>query len=220
LFFEDEKMKTTVQYQPRTWALGALTVASLLAASNVFAAVEPAPVFVKRISDTLVQRLVAERVAYKKKPTILTTIVQQNIEPYVDFEGFARGVMGRYYRQATPDQQKAFQETFRQSLIRTYAKGLAAYDNESYTLRPFVAGKDTTKAVVSMDFKTDTGTVVPITYQLIQQGESWKVRNLQLNGIDIGLTFRNQFSSTVDQNRGNLDAAIKTFIPTSSTTGK
>ncbi|MEY4516333.1 MAG: hypothetical protein RL180_679 [Pseudomonadota bacterium] len=213
-------MKTAVQYQPRTWAICALTVASLLSASSVFAAVEPAPVFVKRISDTLVQRLVAERVAYKKNPAILTTIVQQNIEPYVDFEGFARGVMGRYYRQATPDQQKAFQATFKQSLIRTYAKGLAAYDNESYALRPFVAGKDPTKAVVSMDFKTDTGTVVPITYQLIQQGESWKVRNLQLNGIDIGLTFRNQFSSTVDQNRGNLDAAIKTFIPTSSTTGK
>jgi phospholipid transport system substrate-binding protein len=220
LFFEDDTMNTHAAYQPRTWALSALTVASVLAASSVFAAIEPAPVFVKRISDTLVQRLVAERAVYKKNPTVLMTIVQQNIEPYVDFEGFSRGVMGRYYRQATPDQQKAFQETFKQSLIRTYAKGLAAYDNESYTLRPFVAGKDTTKAVVSMDFKTDTGTVVPVTYQLIQLGDSWKVRNLQLNGIDIGLTFRNQFSSTVDQNRGNLDAAIRTFIPTSSTTGK
>lgn len=213
-------MKLQTLMNRRAFALSALTLAGMLSANSAFAVAETAPVFVKRISDTLMQRLVTERAAYKKNPAILTTLVQQNIEPYVDFEGFSRGVMGRYYRQATPAQQKAFQETFRQSLIRTYAKGLASYDNESYTLRPFVAGKDTTKAVVSMDFKTDTGSIVPITYQLIQQGEGWKVRNLQLNGIDIGLTFRNQFSSTVDQNRGNLDAAIKSFIPTSSTTGQ
>lgn len=213
-------MTTLLQRTTRTAAVSLVAVSTLFSAQAVFAAVEPAPVFVKRISDTLVDRLVKERAEYKKNPVVLTTIVQQNIEPYVDFEGFARGVMGRYYRQATPAQQQSFEQTFRQSLIRTYAKGLAAYNNESYTIRPFVAGKDSSKAVVAMDFKTDTGTIVPITYQLIQQGDTWKVRNLQLNGIDIGLTFRNQFASTVQQNRGNLDAAIKSFIPSSSTTGQ
>ncbi len=33
-------------------------------------------------------------------------------------------------------------------------------------------------------------------------------------------TFRNQFASTVQANRNNLDAAIKTFIPTASATGQ
>lgn len=198
----------------------ALSVAVLLGSTPVLAATEPAPVFVKRISDTLVERLNKERAAYKKDPAVLTKIVQENIEPYVDFNGFARGVMGQYYRQANDQQRVAFTQTFRQSLIKTYAKGLSAYDNESYSLRPFVAGKDSSKAVVQMDFKTSTGTVVPITYQLIDLDNQWKVRNLQLNGIDIGLTFRNQFASTVQTNRGNLDAAIKSFIPTSNVTGQ
>ena len=200
--------------------LAAGIVASLLSSSLVHAAVEPAPVFVKRISDALVTRLVKERASYKKDPAVLTTIVQQNIDPYVDFDGFARGVMGQYYRMATPQQRQSFGQTFRQSLIRTYAKGLAAYDNESYTIRPFTPGKDPSKAVVSMDFKTDSGSVVPVTYQLIQNGDSWKLRNLQLNGIDIGLTFRNQFGSTVQSNGNNLDKAIANFVPSASTGGK
>lgn len=194
------------------------TLAVLLASPSVWAATEPAPVFVKRISDALVERLNKDRAAYKKDPAILTKIVQENIEPYVDFDGFARGVMGPYYRQANDAQRQLFTQTFRQSLIRTYAKGLAAYDNESYTLRPFVAGKDSSKAVVGMDFKTANGTVVPITYQLIDVNNTWKVRNLQLNGIDIGLTFRNQFASTVQANRNNLDAAIKNFVPSANAT--
>jgi phospholipid transport system substrate-binding protein len=194
------------------------SMAVLLASPSVWAATEPAPVFVKRISDALVERLNKDRAAYKKDPAVLTKIVQENIEPYVDFDGFARGVMGQYYRQANDAQRQLFTQTFRQSLIRTYAKGLAAYDNESYTLRPFVAGKDSSKAVVAMDFKTANGTVVPITYQLIDINNSWKVRNLQLNGIDIGLTFRNQFASTVQANRNNLDAAIKNFVPSANAT--
>lgn len=194
------------------------SMAVLLASPSVWAATEPAPVFVKRISDALVERLNKDRAAYKKDPAVLTKIVQENIEPYVDFDGFARGVMGPYYRQANDAQRQLFTQTFRQSLIRTYAKGLAAYDNESYTLRPFVAGKDSSKAVVGMDFKTANGTVVPITYQLIDVNNTWKVRNLQLNGIDIGLTFRNQFASTVQANRNNLDAAIKNFVPSANAT--
>lgn len=194
------------------------SMAVLLASPSVWAATEPAPVFVKRISDALVERLNKDRAAYKKDPAVLTKIVQENIEPYVDFDGFARGVMGPYYRQANDAQRQLFTQTFRQSLIRTYAKGLAAYDNESYTLRPFVAGKDSSKAVVGMDFKTSNGTVVPITYQLIDVNNTWKVRNLQLNGIDIGLTFRNQFASTVQANRNNLDAAIKNFVPSANAT--
>lgn len=198
--------------------LSASMLAAMVASTSVQAAPEPAPVFVKRISDTLVDRLVKERANYQKNPAVLNTIVKENIEPYVDFEGFARGVMGQYYRQATPAQRTTFTQTFRQSLIRTYAKGLAAYNNESYSIRPFTPGRDPSKAVVSMDFKTSNGTI-PVTYQLIQSGESWKVRNVSLNGIDIGLTFRNQFSSTVQSNKGNLDSAIKNFTPSADAAG-
>lgn len=200
---------------------GVLTVSSLammIAASSVQAAPEPASVFVKRISDSLVDRLVKEKASYQKNPVVLNNIVKDNIEPYVDFEGFSRGVMGQYYRQATDVQRSNFTKTFRQSLIRTYAKGLAAYNNQSYTIRPFTPGRDPSKAVVSMDFKTEKGTI-PVTYQLIQSGDSWKVRNVSLNGIDIGLTFRNQFASTVQNSRGNLDVAIQNFTPSADAAG-
>lgn len=207
-----------MKFKVSSTALSASILATLIASSSVYAAPEPAPVFVKRISDTLVDRLVKERANYQKNPAVLNTIVKENIEPYVDFEGFARGVMGQYYRQATPVQRNTFTQTFRQSLIRTYAKGLAAYNNESYSIRPFTPGRDPSKAVVSMDFKTSNGTI-PVTYQLIQSGDSWKVRNVSLNGIDIGLTFRNQFSSTVQSNKGNLDSAIKNFTPSADAGG-
>jgi hypothetical protein len=101
----------------------ALVLSSIFSVSTAFAAVEPAPVFVKRISDALIARLVSDRGIYKKNPAALNQIVQQNIEPYIDFDGFARGVMGPYYRQASPERlDKVLFELMQKVLLHTTMK--------------------------------------------------------------------------------------------------
>jgi phospholipid transport system substrate-binding protein len=65
-----------------------------------------------------------------------------------------------------------------------------------------------------MDIQTSSNGVVPVTYQMVLDAQGqWKVRNLILNGINLGLTFRNQFASTVEANHGSLDKAIANFVP-------
>lgn len=182
-------------------------------ASHANATTETAPEFVKRISNELVDRLVKDKAKYQKDPSVLQDIVKENIEPYVDFKGFSRGVMGRYYRRATPTQKVTFEKTFRNSLLSAYSKYLGTYNNQSYSIRPFKPGKNPKKAVVTMDFKSDGGKVVPISYQMVDNGKKWQIRNVKVAGIDIGLTFRKQFANSVEQNRNNLDMAIKNFIP-------
>jgi len=190
-----------------------LAMLSMVLMAQVSHAAENPKDFVQRISTELTTRLVKERAAYQKDPQLLLTIVQQNIEPYVDFDNFAKGVMGQFYRQATDKQRADFTVQFKQSLIRTYANGLGAYENQKFTVKPYVAGEDPKKAQVDMEIQSNNG-VIPVTYQMVlnTQGQ-WKVRNLILNGINLGLTFRNQFASTVEANRGNLDKAIANFVP-------
>lgn len=195
-------------------AFTVLSMALLLLATSWAQAAENPKDFVQRISTELTTRLVKERAAYKKDPQLLYAIVQENIEPYVDFTGFAKGVMGQFYRQATDKQRTDFTATFKQSLIRTYANGLGAYENEKFTVKPYMAGDDPKKAQVDMDIQTSSGSIVPVTYQMVQDAQGqWRVRNLILNGINLGLTFRNQFASTVEANHNNLDKAIANFVP-------
>jgi phospholipid transport system substrate-binding protein len=196
----------------RTFTMLSMTL--LLLATSMAQAAENPKDFVQRISTELTTRLVKERAAYKKDPQLLYAIVQENIEPYVDFTGFAKGVMGQFYRQATDKQRTDFTATFKQSLIRTYANGLGAYENEKFTVKPYTAGDDPKKAQIDMDIQTSSGSMVPVTYQMVQDAQGqWRVRNLILNGINLGLTFRNQFASTVEANHNNLDKAIANFVP-------
>lgn len=192
------------------------TVASVFASAMTFAAPqETPPLFVKRISDQLVTQLKQNK-AQLSNPAILNRIVQQNIEPYIDAQGFASEVMGQYYtNQYTNDAQRdQFTRNFRSSIINTYAKGLAQYNTVTYAIRPYRPNGSQYPAVW-VDFNTSNGKI-PVAFQLTDKGSQWKIRNINVNGINIAATFRDQFKSTVQRSGGDMNKAIASFKPAAS----
>ncbi|MCC2638323.1 MAG: transporter substrate-binding protein [Moraxellaceae bacterium] len=168
----------------------------------------------KSATDSLLARITKDKETLKKDPQALYTLVEQNITPFMDIDGIARRVMGQYYRQATPAQQAEFARVFKQSLIRTYAKGLTNYEGQKIVFKPYKAGTDPKKAQVEVDVHGSTGQVYPVTFQMqLDKAGTWKVQNLILNGINLGLTFRNQFGAAVESNRGSIDKAIAGWTP-------
>ncbi len=172
---------------------------------------------VQDATNALLARILKEKETLKKDPQALYALVDENITPFMDIDGIARRVMGQYYRQATPAQQAEFARVFKQSLIRTYAKGLTAYENQKIVFKPYRPGTDAKKAQVDVDVYGNGGQIYPVNFQLqLGKDGAWKVQNLILNGINLGLTFRNQFSSAVEANRGNIDKAIAGWAPDAS----
>lgn len=165
-------------------------------------------------TDALLARITKDKETLKKDPQALYTLVEQNITPFMDIDGIARRVMGQYHRQATPAQRTEFARVFKQSLIRTYAKGLTNYEGQKIVFKPYKAGTDPKRAQVEVDVHGSTGQVYPVTFQMqLDKAGAWKVQNLILNGINLGLTFRNQFGAAVESNRGSIDKAIAGWTP-------
>ena len=137
--------------QPALAAAVATNVAVANVAAVTAAVVVNAPeanpqVVVQKSIDSLVARIVKDRKALQKSPAALSALVDQNITPFVDIPGIARGVMGQYFRQATPEQRDRFVATFKQSMIRTYSNGLAGYNNQKIVVKPYTPGADLTRA--------------------------------------------------------------------------
>ena len=124
------------------------------------------------------------------------------------FEGFAKGVMAKYYRSATEDQRVKFAEKFKMSLARTYSKALLEFDSDSVTIKSSEIEK-TNRAKVLVEVKSSSGSTYPIIYSLRLIEERWYLRNLVVNGINLGLQFRSQFNSSYRLHRGDLDRVIK-----------
>lgn len=169
--------------------------------------------FVQGVTSQLLDKLVKERKNYKKNPEVLYQIIDESISPYVDYKNISRKVMGQFYRQANDKQRADFEVMFKRGLVRTYGNGLAAYENQKVQVKPAHAD-DVKSAAVDMDITSEGGKVFPVTYQLTMNDKGqWMLSNMILNGINLGLTFRNQFASQVEQNRGDLDKVIANWVP-------
>lgn len=197
-----------------TWSV-LLPVLALASPAVVQAAVETNPQVVVQTAITqLTARIDKDRAALRKSPTALNAVIEENITPFVDVPGIARGVMGQYFRQASDAQRDQFATIFKQSMVRTYANGLTSYDNQKVTVKPYKPGDDANRAQVEVEVALENGTVVPVIFQMIRAGDGrWMTRNLIVNGLNLGLTFRKRFAEVVEQNAGNLDKAIAGWSP-------
>lgn len=174
---------------------------------------EAPPAFIKRVADGLITRLKTDHAKLQNNPAAVKAIVRQNLDPYIDSQSFTRIVMGTYAtnQNSTAAQRAQFENNFRETLIENYGSAFAKYTNQSYSIRPY---KETgsKNPVVTLDF-TNNGEKIPVAFQLTDKGDQWKIRNINVSGIDLGLQFRNQFAATVKRNGGNLDKAIANFKP-------
>lgn len=191
--------------------LTASILATMLAGTAFAAPSEAPPAFVKRVADGLIVRLKADQAKLQNNPAAVRTIVRQNLDPYIDSQAFVRVVMGTYVSQSTPAQRAQFEKNFRETLIENYGSAFAKYSNQSYSMRPYKA-TNSKNPVVTLDFN-NKGEKIPVSFQLSERDNQWKIRNINVSGIDLGLQFRNQFAANVKRNGNNLDKAIATFKP-------
>ena len=190
------------------------SILSTMMFSTAFAAPAEAPqVFVKKVADGLIGRLKADAAKLQNNPTAVKALVRQNLDPYIDSQAFTRIVMGTYAtnQYSNAAQRAQFEKNFRETLIENYGSAFSKFSNQTYTIRPYKA-TSSANPVVTIDFN-NKGEKIPVSFQLTDKGSQWKIRNINVSGIDLGLQFRNQFAATVKRNGGNIDKAIANFKP-------
>jgi phospholipid transport system substrate-binding protein len=133
-------------------------------------------------------------------------VVNQYIVPYVDFKRTTRLAAGRYWRQATPQQQEALAEAFKGTLVRTYSGALTRVDDGT-NIKVTSSNIDGDDAVVHSTINQSNGQSVSVDYRLGKEGGAWKIYDLNVEGIWLIQNYRNQFQQQINQN--GIDGLIK-----------
>jgi phospholipid transport system substrate-binding protein len=169
-------------------------------------------VVIERASSELLS-LIDESQAYvKEDPDRFFNAVEALLAPVVDFKGFARSVMAAHYKAANSDQRARFAEAFKWSLVRSYALLLTEFRDGEVALVPSDRPpRSPRRQNVKMEIRLASGEVYPIVYSMaLAKDGVWRMRNIIINGVNIGLTYRSQFASAVQnpQHGGDLDSVI------------
>jgi phospholipid transport system substrate-binding protein len=140
--------------------------------------------------------------------------IKDIFEPMIDFRRVAASVMGKkYYLLATKEQRVQFVEIFKDSLLDTYAETLAQWGDS--TISTQFQDDFSYKELKTVEVKQtlDTGSSkYPISYKLRKDKEGWKIINIIINGVNLGLTFRNQFQALAISNNEKIESTIDNWV--------
>ncbi|CAI8707597.1 MlaC/ttg2D family ABC transporter substrate-binding protein [Pseudomonas serboccidentalis] len=186
----------------------------LLAALPLLANAAPGQSAHDLIQDTtnrMLADLSANKEKYKQDPQDFYTALNTIVGPVVDAEGISKSIMTvKYSRKATPEQMRTFQENFKKGLFQFYGNALLEYNNQGITVDP---AKDESgdRTSVNMTVKGSNGAIYPVQYTLEKINDEWKLRNVIINGINIGKLFRDQFADAMQRNGNDLDKTINNW---------
>lgn len=166
------------------------------------------PKFVQAVADELLVVLKNDPQVRQQNIARINEIVQQYIMPYVDFERTTRLAAGKYWRQATPEQQQALSEAFKNTLIRTYSGALTKVDNGTdMEILPFRGEADAKDVVVRSNVVQGTNTQpIRVDYRLRLAPEGWRIYDLNVENVWLIQNYRNQFAQEI--NRSGIDGLI------------
>jgi len=127
----------------------------------------------------------------------------------VDYPYIAKIVMGKYYRRASAQDKLDFAQVFRRTLIKTYAKTLVSFNIKSYeVIEPRSVSPKPDKQKVTVKVLSEDGKAYSIVNYMVKTDEQWKLVNIVLDGFNLRVTFKNQFSNIAQNAKGDVSAAI------------
>lgn len=197
----------------KVWAMMVSIIVSLLAAVQVSADKGEPQKIVEGVTQELfseVKKLSAGEIteeAYK-------TRVNDILERVVNFPFIAANVMGQQaYSKATPEQRNAFATVFRNGLVNSYSKGISGYADSEIRVVSVTQDPRNAKRVTVAQEVNDKGTLHKLDYTMLQdKAGDWRVVNVTLNGVNLGMSFSSQFKSSMRKYGNDLDKVIAGWL--------
>jgi phospholipid transport system substrate-binding protein len=172
-----------------------------------FAAVEAPDALVKRVSTDVIDAVKSDKDIQSGNSNKIMDLVNSKILPYVDSDKMTSQAAGRYWRQASPEQQKQLAQEFRTLLVYTYAGALTQIKNETIEFKPFRADPADTDVEVKSQVNVARGEPITLNYRLSKGPQGWKIYDLNVLGAWLVQTYSSTFASEIS--KGGVDGLIK-----------
>ena len=124
-----------------------------------------------------------------------------------DTPGIARFVLGRYWRSASPEEQKEFLKLFQDYVVFVYTARLSDFGGEQFKING--SRPDADSVIVSTDVITP-GAPQPlkIDWRLVNDDGAYKISDVIVEGVSMAVTQRSEFASVIQRHGGQVQGLI------------
>ena len=173
--------------------------------NNVFA-VEP-DIFVQSTVNRA-SKVLSDTSSKEEKIKKLQAIAEQT----VDIRGIGFYTLGAYRKNLNDDQKKEYSILFKKYFLKSFASRLAEYSNPQIEVNSKEKLSENYTMVSSTLVATDKRPEVKIDWRIYTKNpENPLIRDLIIEGLSLARTQKEEFSSIIDSNDGNIDALFVTL---------
>lgn len=193
----------------QTGALSALPAPLQLAQSPATMAA-PEDV-VRRVTQDVIEIFKSDRsLTQKPDPERVLAIVNERVMPVVNFSRMTALSVGRYWNQATSEQQRQLMEAFRELLVLTYSEAVTYAPEATIQIRPGRYLPTDDEVIVRTLLQRPSKEPIPIDYRMQRTASGWKVYDFNVLGLWMVEHYRAQFAQIISA-RG-IDGLIGVLI--------
>lgn len=122
-------------------------------------------------------------------------VVDMIVTPIFDFPLMAKLVLGRnHWPKFDEEQRRKFTQLFTKRLKASYREKISLYTDEKAGLKPLQRKKST--VIIPMELISKEKKI-EIVYKLRKLGKTWRIYDVEIQGVSILLTYRSQFDDVL-----------------------
>ncbi len=178
-----------------------------LAASTAHAQTEAPDALIKRVSNEMLELAKTDKQIQAGNQQRIMEVVQAKVIPHVNFQRMTAQAAGRFWREATPEQQAALTTEFRSLLIYTYAGAISQVRNQVLEFKPMRASPDDDEVEVRSVVIQPRGEPIQLNYRLEKTAAGWKIYDVNILGAWLVETYKGTFAAEI--NKGGMDGLIR-----------
>lgn len=163
----------------------------------VGARAEEAPdALILRMSNDVLDAVRADPAIQEGDLRRVLLLVDEKVMPNVNFHRMTASAVGRYWRQATPEQQQRLEAEFKMLLIRSYAGALTQVKDQTVQLKPMRSEPGGEEVVVRSEV-VGKGAPVELDYRLERTTGTWKIYDINVLGLWMVDNYRSSFAQEI-----------------------
>ena len=164
----------------------------------VAAAAQSPDQLINRLSNELLDAVRADKSIQAGDTKKVLVLVDEKVVPYVSFQRMTSSAAGRYWRQATPEQQAGLEAEFKTLLMRTYAGALAQVKDQTVVIKPSRNLPEDEEQIVRTEVRGGGGDPVQLDYRVEKSASvGWKIYDVNVLGVWLVENYRNSFASEI-----------------------
>jgi phospholipid transport system substrate-binding protein len=171
----------------------------MMGALSVQAQTQAPDALIKQVSGEVLEAIKADKSIQSGDVQKIMALVESKVMPNVNFQRMTASAVGRYWRQATPEQQQRLQDEFKTLLVRTYSGALTQVRDQTIQIKPMRGSADDAEVVVKTEVR-GKGDPIQLDYRLEKSQAGWKVYDINVAGVWLVENYRNSFAQEIGAN--------------------